>query len=193
MKTAECEASKSGRLACELVRRQSVSVSDGRPQPEGRGGNRALRREDGGVRSAQLPGRHDHDLRAAGEEDRSGNRERRHAGQRRRVGINRDASGIVELDGELQLKPDHIIEIDNKSITHRPDLWGHVGMAREVAAISRKPLRDPVHMTCFQALRGDRVAIEDLDLLSAIQRAGVRQSDRPAVALWLQYRSRLSA
>ena len=31
--------------------------------------------------------------------------------------------------------PDSIIEIDNKSITHRPDLWGHYGMAREVAAI----------------------------------------------------------
>ncbi len=28
-----------------------------------------------------------------------------------------------------------MIEIDNKSITHRPDLWGHHGMAREVAAI----------------------------------------------------------
>lgn len=30
---------------------------------------------------------------------------------------------------------DYIIEIDNKSITHRPDLWGHRGFAREIAAI----------------------------------------------------------
>ncbi|MCR9094961.1 MAG: phenylalanine--tRNA ligase subunit beta [bacterium] len=30
---------------------------------------------------------------------------------------------------------DWIIEIDNKSLTHRPDLWGHRGIAREVAAI----------------------------------------------------------
>lgn len=30
---------------------------------------------------------------------------------------------------------DVIIEIDNKSITHRPDLWCHRGFAREVAAI----------------------------------------------------------
>jgi phenylalanyl-tRNA synthetase beta chain len=29
---------------------------------------------------------------------------------------------------------DHVLEIDNKSITHRPDLWGHRGMARELAA-----------------------------------------------------------
>jgi len=30
---------------------------------------------------------------------------------------------------------DVIIEIDNKSLTHRPDLWGHYGIARELAAI----------------------------------------------------------
>jgi phenylalanyl-tRNA synthetase beta chain len=38
---------------------------------------------------------------------------------------------------------DYILEVDNKSITHRPDLWGHRGMAREIAAyygLSLKPL-----------------------------------------------------
>lgn len=30
---------------------------------------------------------------------------------------------------------DCIIDIDNKSMTNRPDLWGHYGMARELAAI----------------------------------------------------------
>ncbi|MBT4594525.1 hypothetical protein HOD08_01460, partial [bacterium] len=30
---------------------------------------------------------------------------------------------------------DVILEVDNKSITHRPDMWGHRGFAREVAAI----------------------------------------------------------
>lgn len=30
---------------------------------------------------------------------------------------------------------DVILTVDNKSITHRPDLWGHRGFAREVAAI----------------------------------------------------------
>ena len=29
---------------------------------------------------------------------------------------------------------DVIYEVDNKSITNRPDLWGHYGMAREIAA-----------------------------------------------------------
>ncbi len=30
---------------------------------------------------------------------------------------------------------DIILEIDNKSMTNRPDLWGHYGMAREIAAL----------------------------------------------------------
>jgi phenylalanyl-tRNA synthetase beta chain len=37
---------------------------------------------------------------------------------------------------------DHILEIDNKGLTHRPDLWGHYGLAREVAAILERPLRE---------------------------------------------------
>jgi phenylalanyl-tRNA synthetase beta chain len=35
---------------------------------------------------------------------------------------------------------DWVIEIDNKSLTHRPDLWGHRGIARELSAIYRRPL-----------------------------------------------------
>ncbi len=35
---------------------------------------------------------------------------------------------------------DWVIEIDNKSITHRPDLWGHRGIARELAAIYGREL-----------------------------------------------------
>jgi phenylalanyl-tRNA synthetase beta chain len=38
---------------------------------------------------------------------------------------------------------DTILEIDNKSLTNRPDLWGHFGMARELAAIFRRPLEPP--------------------------------------------------
>lgn len=36
---------------------------------------------------------------------------------------------------------DTILEIDNKSLTNRPDLWGHYGIARELAAIYRLPLK----------------------------------------------------
>ena len=62
------------------------------------------------------------------------------------LGINSDHTGIVELESEALLAPDTIIEVDNKSLTHRPDLWGHYGMAREVAAITHRTLRDPVKL-----------------------------------------------
>src|SRR3984893_7543371 len=50
----------------------------------------------------------------------------------------------AECEGVEEAGADHIIEVDNKSLTHRPDLWGHHGMAREVAAILSKKLLDPV-------------------------------------------------
>lgn len=40
---------------------------------------------------------------------------------------------------------DYILEVDNKSITNRPDMWCHRGTAREVAALfnqSLKPIED---------------------------------------------------
>ncbi|MCK4657879.1 MAG: phenylalanine--tRNA ligase subunit beta [Phycisphaerae bacterium] len=37
---------------------------------------------------------------------------------------------------------DWVIEVDNKSITHRPDLWGHYGIARELAAMYQVPLKE---------------------------------------------------
>ena len=37
---------------------------------------------------------------------------------------------------------DIILEIDNKSMTNRPDLWGHYGIARELAALYDLPLAE---------------------------------------------------
>jgi phenylalanyl-tRNA synthetase beta chain len=106
------------------------------------------------------------------------------------LGLNRDAAGIIELDGGLTGEvTDSIIEIDNKSITHRPDLWGHYGMAREVAAILRQPLRDPVKPSLIPGEPAPiNVAIEDLDLCprySALVFDNVTVQPSP---LWLQYR-----
>ena len=45
----------------------------------------------------------------------------------------------VPLSSALQLC-DTIFEVDNHGINHRPDLWGHVGWARELGALlQRKP------------------------------------------------------
>jgi len=59
---------------------------------------------------------------------------------------------IVDLKG-VDCKPgdniadvicmnDTVIEIDNKSLTNRPDLWGHYGIARELSCIYDVPLKE---------------------------------------------------
>lgn len=67
------------------------------------------------------------------------------------LGISDSHLGVMDLDksyavGENIKKyipiDDIIIEIDNKSLTNRPDMWGHYGIAREVAAIAGKELLD---------------------------------------------------
>jgi len=110
------------------------------------------------------------------------------------LGVNRDAAGILEIAAEPGApipgcKPDAIIEIDNKSLTNRPDLWGHFGLAREVAAILRKPLLDPVKPALIPAGdAGIKIAIEDFALCprySALVFDSVVVGPSP---LWLQCR-----
>lgn len=50
-----------------------------------------------------------------------------------------DAKAGTPLAEALDLD-DIILEIDNKSMTNRPDLWGHYGIARELAALYDLPL-----------------------------------------------------
>lgn len=64
----------------------------------------------------------------------------------------KDKDEIVDLKG-IECKPgqniadvicmnDVVLEIDNKSLTNRPDLWGHYGIARELSAIYNVPLKE---------------------------------------------------
>jgi len=110
------------------------------------------------------------------------------------LGISRDHSGILEVDGQVGSPiagcvPDSVIEIDNKSITHRPDLWGHLGMAREVAAILGRKLCDPVHPGLLPAGPPPiKIHIEDFNLCSRYSALVFENlSIRPS-PLWLQYR-----
>ena len=54
---------------------------------------------------------------------------------------------------------DLVIEIDNKSLTHRPDLWGHYGIAREVAAIYKTKLK-PLTPNPTIPTGGEKVKVE---------------------------------
>lgn len=66
------------------------------------------------------------------------------------IGISDDHSGIMEITDDVKngtdLKEiyaidDIIFEVDNKSLTNRPDLWSHYGIAREFAAIAQRSLK----------------------------------------------------
>ena len=68
------------------------------------------------------------------------------------LGISDDHSGIMEIFDDVPLGTDIksiydiddiIFEVDNKSLTNRPDLWGHYGIAREFATITGRELRAP--------------------------------------------------
>jgi len=73
----------------------------------------------------------------------------------RELGVGDDHDGIWVLPSNAELGvpvaraldlEDWVVEIDNKSLTHRPDLWGHRGLAREIAAIYERALK-PLDLT----------------------------------------------
>ena len=66
------------------------------------------------------------------------------------LGISDDNSGIMDIDPstpngtdvkDIFAIDDIVFEVDNKSLTNRPDLWSHYGIAREFSAISGRPLK----------------------------------------------------
>jgi phenylalanyl-tRNA synthetase beta chain len=66
------------------------------------------------------------------------------------LGMSRWHEGVLECPAHVETGTplsafipvqDVIVEIDNKSLTHRPDLWGHYAFARELAAIFKRELR----------------------------------------------------
>ena len=68
------------------------------------------------------------------------------------LGISDDNSGLWEITDDIALGTDIktvydiddiIFEVDNKSLTNRPDLWSHYGIAREFATITGRELRCP--------------------------------------------------
>ena len=80
------------------------------------------------------------------------------------LGIGSDDEGIVDFTNmgfavgtdlkEIMPIEDTLIEIDNKSLTNRPDLWGHFGFARELAAIFGRELKklETIDLTKLEGL-----------------------------------------
>ena len=69
------------------------------------------------------------------------------------LGLSESSEGILDMPADTPLgvtletlwekKEDVLFDIDNKSLTHRPDLWGHYGMAREFSALYESDLENP--------------------------------------------------
>jgi len=97
-------------------------------------------------------------------------------------------------------KEDYILELDNKSVTNRPDMWGHRGFAREVAAIFELPLV-PLDTLCVdatiqQSAKSSRtsksapfgITIQDQEGCSRFAGAYVPDVDAKASLLWFAHR-----
>jgi len=83
------------------------------------------------------------------------------------IGLASESAGIWVLPDSLRVGAtlaealglgDWVIDIDNKSLTHRPDLWGHRGIARELSAIYRRPLL-PFDVSLPSAGSGAAIAV----------------------------------
>ena len=74
-----------------------------------------------------------------------------------------DAPAGTPLADALDLN-DIILEIDNKSMTNRPDLWGHYGIAREIAALYDLPMKEfPRFNRNVANTSGFHVTVEDAE------------------------------
>jgi phenylalanyl-tRNA synthetase beta chain len=85
------------------------------------------------------------------------------------LGLSDQHAGILVLDvgkpgallGDVVPVVDTVFVIDNKSLTHRPDCWGHRGIAREVAAIIERPLIPLDCKVIFSDQRPLTIGVED--------------------------------
>ncbi len=108
------------------------------------------------------------------------------------IGISDDNSGIMDITDEVangtDLKDlyeidDIVFEVDNKSLTNRPDLWGHYGIAREFASLAGRPLKPlpQVDLSQYDNLPKVDLKIEDnlCQRYSCLQVANITKNTSP--------------
>lgn len=93
--------------------------------------------------------------------------------------------GILEIDkdaapgtsfAELYELNDYLLDIENKSLTHRPDAFGIIGFAREVAGIQGKKFETPTWLTDLEptftndnSIEMPKITIDDPELSDRFQ------------------------
>ena len=88
-------------------------------------------------------------------------------------------SDIVEMN-------DTVLEIDNKSLSNRPDLWGHYGIARELSAIYNVPLKNLPKYELDRNLPEYHVEIQEIEKCHryvAVEIDGIYEKESP---IWMK-------
>ncbi len=122
------------------------------------------------------------------------------------LGLSEDHSGILDVDQSVrpikpgtsfaevyELENDVVIDIENKMFTHRPDLFGFLGISRELAGIQQKPFISPEwykENPIFPAIEGQRLELKVQNELpklaprfNAVAMSDVKVGPSP---IWLQ-------
>ncbi len=119
----------------------------------------------------------------------------------RELGISEDNSGIMDLDASIAVGTDLktvfdiddiVFEVDNKSLTNRPDLWGHYGIAREFAALAGRELKPlaTADLSVYESMEKVDLKIEDplCYRYSCIRFEGITRHESPVnVKIRLHY------
>ena len=103
------------------------------------------------------------------------------------LGISDNNDGIIDLTDcgyalgtdikEIFPIDDIVFEVDNKSLTNRPDLWGHYGIAREFSALSGRPLKPLELHDCTKYSNLPKVDIEIKDKERCRRYSGLKISN----------------
>jgi phenylalanyl-tRNA synthetase beta chain len=114
------------------------------------------------------------------------------------LGLGDDHSGILILEKKAKVGQnlaeylgwnDVIFEVDNKSITHRPDLWGHYGIAREISAFLGTKFRGrDFKLPSKEKSEVIKVKVEDFRLCPRYMAAVVRNIKVERSPVWLEKR-----
>ena len=99
-----------------------------------------------------------------------------------------DAPAGTPLADALELN-DIILEIDNKSMTNRPDLWGHYGIAREIAALYDLPMTQFPHFDRnVENTSGFHVTVEDAERCPRMTGTQIENVCVKPAPYWMQVR-----
>lgn len=93
-----------------------------------------------------------------------------------------DHTGIIEIDKEA--KPgdsfakiyelnDYLLDIENKSLTHRPDCFGVIGFAREVAAIQGNDFETPKWLLQLEPKLAEKTGRDEIKISAKVENADI--------------------